>query len=291
VTNVDGIYFDGTLGGGGYTAEILKVLSSKGKVIATDLDDSAIRFCKRKFENEKRLIMIKENFKNIKKILESLKIEKIHGAVLDLGISSYQINSPEGGFSYRFETDFDLRFDKSQGIPAYEILNNSTRNELREIIWNFGEDKFAAKIATALENYQKKKKIKSTRDLVEAIKSITPPNKLYETLSRVFQAFRIVVNDELNNLKTFLENVIDVVDKNGRIAIVSYHSLEDRIVKEFFRYEEKSCICSPPIIKCECGKTSRLRRINKKVITPSEYEIKMNVRARSAKLRIAEVLR
>ncbi len=290
ITELDGIYFDGTLGGGGYSEKILKMLSREGRVIASDLDDIAIFFCKEKFKDDQRIIIVKENFKNIKMILHNLGIEKINGAVVDLGISSYQIDSPEEGFSYRFETDFDLRFDKSNGVPAYEIVNRMEAKEIAEVLKEYGEEKFAYKIAREIENHTKKKFIKSTKEVAEIISRVTPRHKLNDTLSRVFQAFRILVNDELENLKIFLNDSIDVIKSGGRIVVVSYHSLEDRIVKQFLNNNSQECNCPPEIGKCICGKKLRLKKLTKKVIIPNEEEIKINPRARSAKLRAAEVL-
>lgn len=290
ITDINGIYFDGTLGGGGYSEAILNKLSREGRLIATDLDDAAINFCKKKFESENRITIVKENFKNIKQILEDLKIEKINGAVLDLGISSYQIDTASEGFSYRFETDFDLRFDKSKGTPAYEIINDLEAKEIADILRTYGEEKFAFKIAREIENYTKKKKIRTTKEIVEIVSKVTPRHKLNDTLSRIFQAFRIYVNDELENLKEFLNDVVDLVKSGGRIVIVSYHSLEDRIVKEFFNQNSQECSCPPEYDRCICGKKLRLKKLTKKIITPSDEEIKLNPRSRSAKLRAAEVL-
>lgn len=290
ITDINGIYFDGTLGGGGYSEAILNKLSREGRLIATDLDDAAINFCKKKFESENRITIVKENFKNIKQILEDLKIEKINGAVLDLGISSYQIDTASEGFSYRFETDFDLRFDKSKGTPAYEIINDLEAKEIADILRTYGEEKFAFKIAREIENYTKKKKIRTTKEIVEIVSKVTPRHKLNDTLSRIFQAFRIYVNDELENLKEFLNDVVELVKSGGRIVIVSYHSLEDRIVKEFFNQNYQECSCPPEYDRCICGKKLRLKKLTKKIITPSDEEIKLNPRSRSAKLRAAEVL-
>lgn len=290
ITDLNGIYFDGTLGGGGYSDRILKMLSREGRLISTDLDDAAINFSKERFKSENRITIVKDNFKNIKQILENMNIEKINGAVLDLGISSYQIDNPAEGFSYRFETDFDLRFDKSQGSPAYELLNQMEAKEIAEILWTYGEEKFAYKIAREIENHTKKKIIRTTKEIVEIVSRVTPRHKLNDTLSRFFQAFRIYVNDELENLKTFLNDAIELIKSGGRIVIVSYHSLEDRIVKEFFNLNSQQCTCPPEYDRCLCGKKLRLKKLTKKVITPSEEEIKLNPRSRSAKLRAAEVL-
>lgn len=290
ITDKDGIYFDGTLGGGGYSEKILEILSLEGRVISTDLNDAAINFCKEKFKSESRITIVKDNFKNIKKILNDLGVDKISGAVLDLGISSYQIDTATEGFSYRFDADFDLRFDKSTGKPAYELINRMEAKEIAEIIRNLGEEKFAFKIARELEKHIKKSSIRTTQEVVSIVSKVTPKHKLNDTLSRVFQAFRIYVNDELENLRAFLNDVIDLIKSGGRIVIISYHSLEDRIVKEFFRANSQMCNCPPQVERCLCGNSLRLKRLTKKVIVPSDEEIRNNPRSRSAKLRAAEVL-
>lgn len=290
ITDRKGIYFDGTLGGGGYSDRILKFLSREGRVIATDLNDAAIYFCQEKFRSENRITIVKENFRNIKKILSDLNIMKISGAVLDLGISSYQIDSTTEGFSYRYDTDFDLRFDKSKGYAAYELLNRMEAKEIAEILREYGEEKYAYKIARELENHIKKNPIKTTKEIADIVSKVTPRHKLNDTLSRVFQAFRIYINDELENLKKFLDDVVELIHSGGRIVIVSYHSLEDRIVKEFFNLNSQQCNCPPELKRCVCGKKLRLKKLTKKVIMPEEEEIRLNPRSRSAKLRAAEVL-
>lgn len=289
VTTKDGIYFDGTLGGGGYTEEILKRLTSKGLIIATDLDINAVNYCHQKFINDKRVLLFKNNFREIDSVLSELNINKIDGVVIDLGVSSYQLDNHESGFSYRFNTEFDLRFDKSFGLPASEIINKYSKKELEEIIRDFGEERFYKKIAFELKKLNNKDIIK-TYDIVEAISKITRKDKINETLSRVFQAFRIFVNDELENLKDFLKKSIKLINSGGRIVVVSYHSLEDRIVKEFFNYEALSCICPKDFPVCRCNKKSVLSKITRKVIVAGQEEITNNVRSRSAKLRVAEIL-
>lgn len=290
ITEPDGIYYDGTLGGGGYSELILSKLSREGRLISTDLDEAAINFCKKKFKDEDRITIVKSNFKNIKQILEEMNIKKINGAVLDLGISSYQIDNASEGFSYRFETDFDLRFDKTQGAPAYELINQMEKKEIAEILWHYGEEKFSHKIAREIENYIKRNPIKTTKEIVEIVSRVTPKHKLNDTLSRIFQAFRIYVNDELDNLKIFLNDSLDLIKSGGRIVIISYHSLEDRIVKEFFNLNSQHCTCPPEYPSCLCGKKLKLKKLNKKVLTPDKEELIMNPRSRSAKLRAAEVL-
>lgn len=289
ITTRDGIYFDGTLGGGGYSLAVLKRISDKGFVIATDLDKNAIDHCSNLFKEENRIRIYNRNFKEFQAILMENNIDKIDGAVLDLGVSSYQLDNQDSGFTYKVNTEFDLRFDKNIGISAYEVIKNYSVKEISEIISNYGEEKNAKKIAFLLKEASENKKI-HTQDVVEIVSKITRKDKVNETLSRVFQAFRIFVNDELENLKVFLNSAIDYVKSGGRIVVVSYHSLEDRIVKEFFNYHSLSCVCPKDAPVCNCGKVVRIKKLHKKVITASSEEIGKNVRSRSAKLRAGEVI-
>ncbi|MBM4175147.1 MAG: 16S rRNA (cytosine(1402)-N(4))-methyltransferase RsmH [Ignavibacteria bacterium] len=290
ITKKDGVYFDGTLGGGGYSKAVLDNIDQSGTVIATDLDINAINFCKKKFENEKRIIIVNDSYKNVNTVLRDLGVGKISGAVLDLGVSSFQLDSRDSGFSYRIDSKFDLRFNKNIGQSASEILNEFSQKELEEIVKNFGEEKNYKKIVRAIVEKRNQSPIKTTKQVVELISNLVAVNKVNETLSRVFQAFRIFVNSELDNLKSFLSDVIDVIESKGRIVIVSYHSLEDRIVKDFFNYEALSCVCPREIPVCICDKKARIKKLHKKVVFPSEDEIRINSRARSAKLRAVEVL-
>ncbi len=259
-------------------------------MIATDLDINAINFCKKKFEIENRINIVNDSYKNVKTVLRDLGIGKISGAVLDLGVSSFQLDNSDSGFSYRFESDFDLRFSRTSEQSASSILNDSTQGELESIIKNLGEEKKYKVIVKNILEERKRVPIVTTRQMVEIISKSVTANKVNETLSRVFQAFRIFVNSELENLKSFLFDVIDVIESKGRIVIVSYHSLEDRIVKDFFNYEALSCVCPRELPVCACDKKARIKKIHKKVIIPSEDEVRINPRARSAKLRAVEVL-
>ncbi len=290
ITDKSGVYFDGTLGGGGFSEAILEKLDSNGRVIASDLDINAIDYCRQIFKNESRIKIVNDNFKNIKSILNELRVTKINGAVLDLGVSSFQLNDAAAGFSYRFDSDFDLRFNKSTGISASDVINNSTQKEIEHILKDFGEEKNYKRIAKKILERRSKSKISNSSQVVELIKEIVPQRFVNETLSRVFQAFRICVNEELENLKKFLNEVIDLIISNGRIIIISYHSLEDRIVKDFINYEALTCVCPKDFPICRCNKIARLKKLHSKVITPSEDEIRLNPRGRSAKLRAAEVL-
>ena len=219
------------------------------------------------------------------------KIESIsnyNGIFADLGVSSFQLDNPDSGFTYRAEAKLDLRMDKAKVVTASDIVNSFSEEELADIIYKFGEEKNSRQISKKIVDYRKRKKIESTTDLSELISSITPFKYRIKTLSRVFQALRIYVNDELEALKTFLTKSVDLLTNGGRIVILTYHSLEDRIVKESFKYEALDCICPKDYPVCMCDKESRLRILTKKPVTPSEEELQNNIRARSAKLRAAE---
>ncbi|MCX8009638.1 MAG: 16S rRNA (cytosine(1402)-N(4))-methyltransferase RsmH, partial [Ignavibacteria bacterium] len=263
ITKPNGTYFDGTLGGGGYSKYILEKLSSEGKLLSTDLDLNAIEYCKKLFQNEKRITILHENYKNILKIMAELKIEKLDGAVLDLGVSSFQLDNASSGFSYRQDVKFDQRFDTSSGITSAELLNKIEEKNLAKILFEYGEEKKAKIIAKKIIEFRNKEFIATTSQVKHVLESIIPKHKLNETLSRVFQAIRIYINDELGNLKSFLEAIVQAVTKNGRIVIVSYHSLEDRIVKEFFNFESVDCVCPKDVPVWISGKVARIKKINK----------------------------
>jgi len=288
ITNTDGIYFDATLGFGGHTAELINRLNKDAKVIATDVDENAFNFSKEKFSSDPRISIYKFNFSMVDVIAKIESIEGFDGIIADLGVSSFQLDNKDSGFTYRENTTLDLRMDKSKRITASDVLNNLDEKEIANILWSFGEEKNSRKIASLITEQRKRKKFSSTFELNEIIAQITPAKYLTKTLSRVYQAIRIYVNDELNNLKEFLKNGLKVLKKGGRFAIISYHSLEDRIVKDFFVQQslKSSDKKSDPfgIFYVE----PKLQIITKKPIVPSKAEILNNKRARSAKLRVAE---
>jgi len=215
-------------------------------------------------------------------------LEFFDGIFADLGVSSFQLDSTAAGFSYSTKSELDLRLNKSLRKTAADFINQDSEENIADIIFKFGEEKYSRKIARQIIEVRKVKKIQTTDELKKIISSVTNPKYLIKTLSRVFQALRIYVNDELGVLKTFLENSVPLLNIGGRLVVISYHSLEDRIVKEFFKYENLSCICPPEAPICTCEKIKRLNIITKKPIVPSESEVKSNVRSRSAKLRVAE---
>jgi len=288
VTKNDGVYFEGTLGFGGHTKEIVNRLSVKGSVVSTDVDLNAFNYCKEKFKGEDRIKLYNFNFSLIDVIAKIESLEFFDGILADLGVSSFQLDNAAAGFSYSVNSELDLRLDKNLRKTAADFINYESEEKIANIIFEYGEEKNSRKIARQITETRKVKRIETTDELKKIIASVTNPKYLTKTLSRVFQALRIYVNDELGALKAFLNNSLPVLRKGGRLVVISYHSLEDRIVKDFFKYESLSCICPPDSPICNCGKVRRLNVITKKPIVTSELEIRNNKRARSAKLRVAE---
>lgn len=288
ITSENGIYFEATLGFGGHTTEILKRLDAGGRLIATDVDEDAFQFSKNKFSSDPRISIYKFNFSMIDVIAKIESINGFDGIIADLGVSSFQLDNKESGFTYRENTQLDLRMDKSQKINAADFLNEADEKKIAEILWSYGEEKNSRKIASLIVERRKQKKITSTFELNEIINQITPINYLNKTLSRVYQALRIYINDELNNLKEFLNNGLKVLNKAGRLVVISYHSLEDRIVKDFFVQQSQKTVDKKTDPFGIMGVEPKLKIITKKPIQPSKKEIEFNKRARSAKLRVAE---
>ena len=288
VTDRDGNYFDATLGFGGHSSEILIRLTKNGLLISTDVDRTAFEHCKIKFVNDTRIKLYNFNYSLIDVIAKLETIKLFDGVVADLGVSSFQLDNPSAGFSYSSNAPLDLRMDKNIKVNASDIVNSFDEEKLSDIIYKYGEEKNSRKIARLIVQSRTRKKISTTGELKNLISEITSPRYQTKTLSRVFQSLRIYVNSELEYLKQFLNNSISVLKKEARLAVISYHSLEDRIIKEFFKYEALSCTCPPKSPICICDKVQKLKVLTKKPVVPSEEEIKINKRARSAKLRIAE---
>ncbi|ABY94462.1 MULTISPECIES: 16S rRNA (cytosine(1402)-N(4))-methyltransferase RsmH [Thermoanaerobacter] len=287
----EGIYVDGTLGGGGHSEEILKRLTT-GKLIAIDRDLDAIKASKERLKNYKNAEYINDNFKNIKEILKSLNIDKVDGILLDLGVSSYQLEEVKRGFSYMKDAPMDMRMDKNSPFSAYDVVNKYSQQELERVIREYGEEKWASRIAKFIVKEREKGEIKTTFQLVEIIKNAVPASARREgphPAKRTFQAIRIEVNEELKGLDKAIEDMVEVLRGKGRIAIITFHSLEDRIVKNTFKKLENPCTC-PPNMPCTCGKKPVVKIITKKPVLPSKEEIETNSRSRSAKLRVAEKL-
>ena len=290
VKNKSGNYFEGTLGFGGHTKQILKSLSNKGSITATDVDKEAFDFCKKEFANDSRVKLYNFNFSSVDVIAKIESFEFFDGIFADLGVSSYQLDISAAGFAYSTNTYLDLRLNKTLKKTAADFINELSEKEIADIIFQYGEEKNSWKIAKKICEKRKQKAIRTTGELKQIIAELTPERYLTKTLSRVFQALRIYVNDELEVLKQFLSNSLKTLNKGGRLVIISYHSLEDRIVKEFFKFESLDCICPKGAPICTCGKIPSLKILTKKPVVPSAGEIKINNRARSAKLRAAEKL-
>ncbi len=285
------IYVDCTLGGGGHSELILKRISPDGRLIAFDIDDEAIEAASKRLEGYKNLTIIKSSYTNIKKVLHSLGIEKITGGVLfDLGASYHQFNKAERGFSFSKEAPLDMRFNQNSDFSAYDVVNGYNENELVRIFSEYGEERFSKRIAKAIIEQRKAKKIETTTELADLIVKSTPHVKSsIHPATRVFQAIRIEVNQELQNVKNTLNDVLDLLDVGAIISVISFHSLEDRIVKHLFKYHSQRCHCEKNQMICTCP-PPKLELVNKKPITASEEEISENPPSRSAKLRIARCI-
>lgn len=286
----DGIYVDATLGGGGHTYEILKRVKT-GKVIGIDQDDYAIARASEKLKEFENFIPVKSNFHNITEILNELNIEHIDGILFDLGVSSFQLDIPERGFSYNHDMPLDMRMDKSQTTTARHIVNGYDENELTRILRDYGEENWAARIAKFIVQERELEFIETTGQLVSIIKKAIPKQVRQEgshPAKRTFQAIRIEVNKELEILENTIKDAVERLNAGGRICVITFHSLEDRIVKNTFVDLNKDCICPPEFPKCMCDHRRKLKIITRKPIVPSEEELIENNRARSAKLRIGE---
>lgn len=290
--NPDGIYVDGTLGGGGHSYEICKRLSDKGRLIGIDQDGEALEAARERLkEFEDKITLVRSNYCEIDTILKDLEIEKVDGIVLDLGVSSYQLDNLERGFSYKSDAPLDMRMDQRQNKTAADVVNNYSENELFRIIRDYGEDKFAKNIAKHIVMARKEKPLETTAELSEIIKASIPMKfqaKGGHRAKKTFQAIRIEVNQELTVLKESLDTMIDHLNPGGRICVITFHSLEDRITKIKFRENENPCTCPPDFPVCVCGKVSKGKVITRKPIIPSEEEMTENKRSKSSKLRIFE---
>ena len=286
----DGIYVDGTLGGAGHSSEILKKLSSNGTLIGIDRDEEALSVVKERLKEYKNVIYVHGNHDDIKEILTDLNICKVDGILLDLGVSSYQLDEAERGFSYTKDAPLDMRMDKTNDLTAEYIVNNYTQEKLFQIIYEYSEEKFSKSIAKKICEYRKNKEIKTTKELAEIIESAIPgfAKKDGHPAKRTFQAIRIEVNDEIRPLYNTIRNCIDVLNPGGRLCVITFHSLEDRAVKDAFVDAQGKCTCPSDLPYCVCGYKSLGKILTKKPILPTQDEITNNSRAKSAKLRIFE---
>jgi len=289
--NPDGIYIDGTMGGAGHSLFIAKKLSKKGLLIGIDRDEEAISFAKKRLKDFSNVIYVHDNHDNIKDVLEKLNIDKVDGILLDLGVSSYQIDEKMRGFTYMQDGPLDMRMDKSQDLTAEYVVNNYKEEELARIIYEYGEEKFSRKIARNICEYRKKEKIETTSELVEIIEKSVPiqnSNKYGHPAKRTFQAIRIEVNNEIKPLYDTVINSIKCLKPEGRLCVITFHSLEDRSVKKAYVDSIGKCTCPPDIPYCVCGKSKLGKIITKKPILPTDEEMKLNTRSKSAKLRVFE---
>lgn len=283
------IYIDGTLGGGGHSELILKRIQPKGRLISFDVDSDAIKAASSRLKDYGNLTIVKDSYTNIKKVLQDLKIDKITGGILlDLGASYHQLTKAERGFSFSKEAPLDMRFDNNQEFSAYDVVNTYSEADLVNIFSEYGEERFSKRIAKKIVEQRKVKSIDTTKQLADLIVESTPRVKSsIHPATRVFQAIRIEVNKELTNVKNVLEDVLDLLGDGAIISVISFHSLEDRLVKNFFKNQSLKCRCERTQMICNCG-PAKLKVITKKPLLASVDEIKQNPPSRSAKLRVAE---
>ncbi len=285
----DGVYVDATLGGGGHFKNIVAKLSEKGCAVGIDRDSQAIAFCKELIKGSRcKVVLIQSPFSQINRILLENAINGVDGILLDLGVSSHQIDEAKRGFSYMQNSSLDMRMDQSHGETAAQFIRNCDEDELSRVLSSFGEINNASRMAKTIKAYAASHTLETSNDLRACLTAEYGPNLPIKIISKVFQAIRIAVNNELNEISECLEGSLKSLNIGGRLAVISYHSLEDRIVKNFFRSKEQSCVCPPRIPYCICNGKAVVKRINRKVIVPTDAEIQGNSRSRSAKLRIVE---
>ncbi len=290
-SDLAGIYVDGTLGGGGHAEFILERLNQNGRLVGLDLDHAALQTAKARLERFADRVLLKQaNFRNLGEVLKSLQINQINGMLLDLGVSSHQIDTAERGFSFSLNGKLDMRMNREQKLTAYDIVNSFSERELSDLLKQYGEERRHCALAQAIVRRRQRTPIQTTGELADTIGAVLPYEHRVKSLARVFQALRIAVNDELQNLKAALVECLNHIAKGGRLVVISYHSLEDRIVKDFFKSESIRCVCPPELPVCVCGRKGRLKILTKRPIRPTHQEVQRNSRSRSARLRSAEVL-
>ena len=289
IVNKDGLYLDCTLGGAGHTEGILKNTSDKAIVIAIDQDDEAIEYAKNKLDKYKdRINIFKDNFKNLDMVLYMAGYDKVSGILMDIGVSSKQLDDPERGFSYKYDAKLDMRMDKNIEVSAYEVVNEYSEKEIADILYKYGEEPRSRKIAKKIVEQRKEKKIETTLELANLVIRAIGKSMKKHPAKRTFQAIRMYVNKELEVLEEALEKAVEHLEDKGRLLVITFHSLEDRIVKNKFRDFEKPCKCPSDIPICVCGKESLGKVLTKKPIVANELELEGNSRAHSAKLRVFE---
>ncbi len=291
-----GVYVDGTLGGGGHTGEIAKRLNQEGMVIGIDRDDTAIREARKhldQLELNCRYELVHDEFANLHEVLNSLSVQLVEGVLLDLGVSSFQLDEGERGFSYMQDAPLDMRMDQRQLMTAKDLVNEYSEEDLHRIIKEYGEEKWAKRIASFIVQKRSKKSIEDSFELVEVIKNAIPAKARREgphPAKRTFQAIRMEVNQELQQIEKTLEVAVNHLKPGGRLCVISFHSLEDRLVKNSFKEFQKDCVCPSEFPECRCQQQSLIKIITRKPVVPKENELERNPRARSAKLRVAERL-
>ena len=291
----EGVYLDGTLGRAGHSREIARRLSGSGRLICVDRDQAALDASRERLgEWMDRVTLVHSNFDRVSEILDELGLVGVDGMLFDLGVSSPQLDDGSRGFSYMADAPLDMRMDRSEGLTAADVVNTWPQEELRRILFQYGEERYAPLIAAAIVRRREERPIETTLELVDIIKGAMPARALKEKqhpAKRSFQAIRIAVNDELSSVDRMIQGAVPKLNKGGRLAVITFHSLEDRIVKTGFAAFARGCICPPDFPVCVCGRTPDIKLVNKKPILPSQQEIEENPRARSAKLRVAEKLK
>ncbi len=290
ITNASGIYVDCTLGGGGHAAFLLKHLNNDARYLGIDQDEEALNFAKSSLSQFDQITFIQNNFKNLNDILNSLEIRSVNGILLDLGVSSFQIDSANRGFTYLKDTQLDMRMNQQDSLTAEDVVNNYSEEKLCDVFRSYGEERKSKLIANLIIKEREKQRIRTTAQIKEIIGKVVHPKFRIKSFSRIFQALRIEVNQELQNLKSVLQQSFGSLTKGGRLMVLSYHSLEDRIVKQFLKQKENPCTCPPEFPVCICGNVPEVKILTKKAIRASAAEISKNSRARSALLRVGEKL-
>ncbi|HJA35236.1 MAG TPA: 16S rRNA (cytosine(1402)-N(4))-methyltransferase RsmH [Firmicutes bacterium] len=288
----DGVYVDGTTGGGGHSLRIAQQLGPAGRLICIDRDEEALAAASRRLEAYRdRVTFVKSNFAQIAQVIEGQGLAGVDGILFDLGVSSYQLDNGDRGFSYMHDAPLDMRMDRSQPFSAWDVVNTYTQEQLRQILWEYGEERYSGRVAAAIVQQREESPIETTGQLAQVIREAMPAAARREKqhpAKRSFQAIRIEVNGELRAVEQAMEGSVDKLLPGGRLAVISFHSLEDRIVKKIFAQQAKGCTCPPEFPVCVCGKKPRLKLISRGVITAGQKELDENPRARSAKLRVAE---
>lgn len=292
------VVVDATLGGGGHSIEILKKISPQGKLISIDRDEIAVQRFEEKLKSlgmdSRNVILVNDNFSNIGEILDNLKIEKVDAILADFGLSSDQLDNDKRGFSFLSDSRLDMRMDQSQDLDAFFVVNEYSFADLERIIRVFGDERFSKRIARAIEEKREGSPISTTKELADIVKKSIPKKYQKEGIhpaTKVFQAIRIEVNNEIESINEFLESAVSSLGLNGRLAVISFHSGEDRVVKDFFKNKSRGCVCPKEFPVCNCGHESEVKIITRKPIIPSDEEVKENPRSRSAKLRVVEKIK